>query len=464
MKISYVKPPQTAVEVLFVEGNLSRYVEAGTARSVLRIGAEDRSKVNKRKLQFLVRKAIRTARENEISKLFFNAQSLRFPLLKNIKSEELGRFFAENVLMADYEYTAYKTEKKPYTGVQHIYINEADAGFKKGASKGEIIGKEINASRSLANTPGGDMTPTMLAKAAQASAKGTAVKVTILEKKDAEKLGMGLMLGVDKGSIEPMKFIILEYWGAGKTAKEKPIILVGKGITFDTGGINLKPGEGLSGMNHDMTGGATVIATITAAAKLGIKKNVVALVPAVENAVSGSAYRPGDILTSMNGKTVEVLNTDAEGRLVLADALTYAERYKPRLVIDVATLTGAAIVVAGKRASVVMTKQEQVERELRKLGEESGDYLIPLPLWDEYAADLKSNTADIANVNGTGASAKSGGGCIQGGSFLSHFTEKFSAWAHIDIASRMESIPEDNLANGSTGAPIRLLIRLLEQH
>lgn len=470
MKFKFNQYIQGTAEVSFIPGTVHSFGEDRNGTPVLRIGQDDMKGFAHRRLPLLIRKAVRLAREHSLSTIAFDVKTVPFSLLGD-NEKEAGRIFAENVIMANYEFTRYKSEKKTYRGIETVFVKNADTTFKKEVAIGEIVGNEVNASRDLANTPGGDMTPTVLAKAAQAAVKGTPVKVTVLEKKDIEKLGMGLVLGVDKGSAEPLKFIILEYRGFAQTKRgstekegERPIVLVGKGITFDTGGINLKPGEALLGMNQDMTGGATVIATIIAAAKLGLKKHIIALVPAVENSVSGSAYRPGDVLTSMNGKTVEILNTDAEGRLVLADALTYAERYNPRLVVDVATLTGAAIVVAGKRASVIMTKQEQLETKLKKLGEESGDYVVPLPLWEECNVDLKSAVADIANVNGTGSSAKSGAGCIQGGSFLSHFTTKFDAWAHIDIASRMESIPDDALANGSTGAPIRLLVRLLQNY
>lgn len=454
MKFSFSDPGVGATRVSFVPGKVG-----SCADGMLRVAADDLSKMTKRKLIPLIRKAVRVAREHEVTEITFEEPDLA--LVKGVKDEELGRTFAENILMANYEFTAYKTKKQnEYNGLATCVIHDASPAFREGVRKGALVGEAINACRELSNIPGKDMTPTVLANSAKKTAEGTEISVTVLEKKDVEKLGMGLILGVDQASAEALKFIVMEYWGASK--KEKPIVLIGKGITFDTGGINLKPGEGMLGMNQDMSGGAAVMAAVHIAAKLKLKKNVVVLVPAVENAISGSGIRPGDILRSMNGKTVEVLNTDAEGRLILADALTYAEVYEPRLVIDVATLTGASIVAVGKRASVVMTKNQELEDTLRKLGELSGEYVWPLPLWEEYQGDLKSNVADVANVNGTGPSAKSGAGCIQGGTFLSWFTEKLPLWAHIDMASRMESIPDDNLAPGAAGAPVRLLVRILE--
>jgi leucyl aminopeptidase len=270
------------------------------------------------------------------------------------------------------------------------------------------------------------------------------------------KLKMGGILGVGKGSDAKPHFIILEYWGAADK-KEKPIGLVGKGVTFDTGGLNLKPSDSILGMNMDMSGGAAVIHTLAAAARLKMKKNVIALIPAVENMPSGSSYRPGDVLRSMSGKTIEVQNTDAEGRIILADALHYAKRYKPTLVVDVATLTGAAMVALGERATALFTEDEKLELAIRHLGEESGDYVWPLPLWEEYESENKGTFGDIANISKT-----RWGGAITAAVFLKQFVDKAYPWVHLDIASRMTTLPDEFLAKGSAGAPVRLLVKLLE--
>lgn len=252
----------------------------------------------------------------------------------------------------------------------------------------------------------------------------------------------------------------MEFWGS-KNKKEAPLILIGKGITYDTGGLNVKPSGAMHDMHMDMSGGSSVMAAIVAASKLGIKKNIVALVPAAENAISSRSMRAGDIVTSMSGKTVEILHTDAEGRLVLADALTYSERYKPRAIVDVATLTGAALVALGQQASAVMTRDLNLEATLRALGEESGDLVWPLPLWDEYKSPLKSARADISNI---ATNFARWGGAIEGGMFLDSFAPKNTPWAHLDIAPRMDSITSDKLAKGSTGEPVRLLIKWLEAY
>jgi leucyl aminopeptidase len=266
---------------------------------------------------------------------------------------------------------------------------------------------------------------------------------------------MGGILGVAAGSDHEPQLIILEYRG-GK--KEKPIVLVGKGVTFDTGGLNLKPESGINEMHMDMSGGAAVITTTLLASKLKLKKNIITLVPAVENMPSGSSYRPGDILRTMSGKTIEVLNTDAEGRIILADALCFAKRYNPRLVIDVATLTGAAIIALGQRASAIFTPDPKLEELIRLVGEESGDYVWPLPLWEEYEEEIKGTFGDVANVGKT----KYGGATI-GAVFLWQFVKDFLQWLHIDIAPRMTAIDGEYLAKGSAGAPVRLLIKLLER-
>lgn len=302
------------------------------------------------------------------------------------------------------------------------------------------------------------MTPSILVSSIKAALKGTKIKMKVLEEIDMEKLGMGAILGVGRGSVEKSKFLILEY--AGKKEK-KPVVLIGKGVTFDTGGINLKPENGLLEMNMDMSGGAAVAYTIIAAARLGIKRRVIGLIPAVENMPSGESLRPGDILTSMSGKTIEVQNTDAEGRLILADAHTYAERYNPALVVDVATLTGAALGALGERASAIFSKDEKLKKLLLTLGEESGDYVWPLPLWDEYEAEIKGNIGDISNLKSQGNPRY--GGAIVGAIFVYQFAKKFPSWVHIDMAPRMTAVFDEFLAKGAAGSPVRLLIKLLER-
>jgi len=304
-----------------------------------------------------------------------------------------------------------------------------------------------------------------LARKAKEAVKGLPVKVTILGEKEMEKLKMQAILSVGHGSDEESKFIIMEYKGGSQ--KDKPIVLVGKGVTFDTGGINLKPSSSLLGMNMDMSGGAAVIHTMALVAKMKIKKNVIGLIPAVENMPSGKSYRPGDVIRSMSGKTIEVLNTDAEGRVILADALTYAGKYNPEVVIDIATLTGAAIVALGERMSAIFTEDDKLAKMLENAGEKTGDYVWRLPMWEEYENEIKGSLGDWTNVHNKDSRY---GGAIYGAIFLYQFIKgkakggKDLKWAHIDMAPRMTSMTGENLATGAVGSPIRLLYKFIEQY
>jgi leucyl aminopeptidase len=334
----------------------------------------------------------------------------------------------------------------------------SDSADKKSFATGLVTGEATNFTRDLANTSAEEMNPTALAKAAKLAVSGTKATVKILDHKKIKELKMGLLDAVGKGASDAPKLIIIEYWGA--TKKTAPVALIGKGITYDSGGLNVKPTGGMHDMHMDMSGGAAVIGAMRAIAKLGLKKNVVALVPSAENAISAKSMRAGDIATSMSGKTVEILHTDAEGRMVLADAMTYAEKfYKPKAMLDIATLTGASLVALGQQTSAVLTKDKDLQDQLVEIGEKTGDLMWPLPLWDEYRASLKSNRADLSNI---AVNFARWGGCIEGGTFLSFFAPKKTPWAHIDMAPRMESIPSDKLAKGATGEPVKALIRFVE--
>jgi leucyl aminopeptidase len=362
--------------------------------------------------------------------------------------------------MANYEHTAYKTAPKGgFKSIDAVEVRNAAPAVRNAFEKGRIIGESVNACRELCNTPGGDMTPELLAEAAVAAAQGTPAKVKILGVAEMASLGMGAVLGVAKGSKEDPAFIIVEYWGADRS--KKPAVLVGKGVTFDTGGLNIKTGDGMYEMHMDMSGGAAAIHAAILAARLGLKRNVVALVPAVENAPASGAVRPGDILKSMSGKTIEILNTDAEGRVILADALTYAKKYNPSSVIDVATLTGASLIALGTVASAFMTNKESLITPLMELAEESGDYMWPLPLWEEYDPMVKGTFGDVPNLSAMGSSRH--GGVIAGGKFLEVFAKELECpWVHIDMAPRMTATPEDSLAKGAAGAPVRFLLKYIE--
>lgn len=446
-----------------------RLVECADGTLEYRIGAGKWKNMTARKFITFVRTIVQATKSHQIEHLALQAPVAMLPtILKEHDSSWIISTLAENLTIGAYEFTKYKsTKSKKKTLLEVLVCGELTAGEKKAFARGLTVGQAVNTARDIANTTAEDMTPTQLGKVALKAVSGTKASVKVLGEKELQKLKMGLLLAVGAGTKLETKLIVMEYWGAGKPTKtdttkaKQPIIFVGKGITYDTGGLNVKPSGHMHDMHMDMSGGSSVIAAVSAAAKLGIKKNIIGIIPAAENAVSDRAMRAGDIVTAMNGKTVEVLHTDAEGRMVLADALTYSERYNPKVILDVATLTGASLVALGQHASAIMTKDLKLETQLRELGEESGDYVWPLPLWDEYQASIKSTRADISNI---AANFSRFGGAIGGGTFLANFAPKKVPWAHIDMAPRMEAIPSDKLAKGSTGEPVRLLVKFAETY
>ncbi|MEM7250918.1 MAG: leucyl aminopeptidase [Pseudomonadota bacterium] len=312
------------------------------------------------------------------------------------------------------------------------------------------IAEGMHLAKDLGNLPGNLCTPTVLADEARALAKGVAnLKVKVLEERDMKRLKMGSLLSVAAGSRQPAKLIVFE-WNGGP-AKRAPIVLVGKGVTFDTGGISLKPGATMDEMKFDMCGAASVFGVMKALSVLKLKINVVGLVPATENMPDGQATKPGDVVTSMSGQTIEILNTDAEGRLILCDAMTYAEQYKPDAVVDIATLTGACVVALGNHPTGLFANDDGLSSDLVSAGEYTGDRAWPMPVWDEFQDQLKSNFADMANIGGRA------GGAITAACFLSRFAGKFR-WAHLDIAGTAWLSGGNK---GSTGRPVPLLMQYL---
>ena len=315
--------------------------------------------------------------------------------------------------------------------------------------QGQAIAEGVRLARNLGNLPGNLCTPSYLAEQALEIAKQYSLKSTILEKEDMQHLGMGALLSVARGSRQPPKLIVLEY--AGGKEGDAPVALVGKGLTFDAGGISIKPAANMDEMKYDMCGGASVLGAMKAAAELKLPINIVGIVPSSENLPDGDANKPGDIVTSMSGQTVEVLNTDAEGRLILSDALTYAEKYNPSVVIDIATLTGACVIALGAHASGLLANNDQLARELLNAGKYTHDRAWQLPLWDEYQKQLDSNFADMANIGGREA------GTITGACFLSRYAKNFK-WAHLDIAGTAWKTGKEK---GATGRPVPLLVQFL---
>ncbi len=324
--------------------------------------------------------------------------------------------------------------------------SNAQEAFREGAARveGMAFAKEWG------NRPANHATPTMLGKAALSLAKYPKINVQVLGPREVAKLGMGSFMSVAKGSEEPLRFIVMHYNGAPKSSA--PVVLVGKGITFDTGGISLKPGAGMDEMKFDMCGAASVLGVFKSLGELGPKINVVGLIPACENMPDGRAVKPGDVVTSMSGQTIENLNTDAEGRLILCDALTYAERFKPRAIIDIATLTGACIIALGHLRSGLFAAQDQLAADLMEAGERTLDPCWRLPLDEEYAEGLKSNFADTANV------ADRSAGSITAAKFLQRFVGTMN-WAHLDIAG--SAWKSSGPGKGATGRPVPLLLSYL---
>ena len=354
--------------------------------------------------------------------------------------------------MADGTYAYATTLSKPNPrkltqvtlGVQNV-----NAELKSAFTAATAMAQGIEFAKEWANRPANHATPTLLGKAAQSLAKSQKITCDILGPKDVAKLGMGSFMSVAQGSAEPLRFIVLKYQGAPKT--EAPIVLVGKGITFDTGGISIKPASEMDEMKFDMGGAASVLGVFKSLSVLQPKVNVVGLIPSCENMPDGMAVKPGDVVTSMSGQTIEILNTDAEGRLILCDALTYAERFKPKAVIDIATLTGACVIALGAIRSGMFATEDGLASALSQAGEEAMDLCWRMPLDEDYAESLKSNFADVANVGGRA------GGAITAAKFLHRFAKKYP-WAHLDIAG---TAWKGGAAKGSTGRPVGLLLHYL---
>ena len=419
-------------------------------------GLGDQKAWNERKAFLIPRRMVQFAKREKI-------KEFTLPISDVFGTEEnRAARVATNAILASYDFNRYKeTPKDGWPKVKNITLaveKNLVRGVEQKITEGIIIGEETNRARDLANTPGGDMTPKLLASEAKRVGKEWNIPVTIFDAKKMKALGMGGVLGVAQGSTEPPQFIIMEYKGGHKD--QKPLVLVGKGVTFDTGGLNIKPDQYIYEMHMDMSGGAAVIHGIAAIARLKLPINAVGIVPAVENMPSGSSYRPGDLLKTMSGKTIEVLNTDAEGRVILSDALWYGwKHFKPGLMVDFATLTGAAHVAVGNFMSAVFAKKKETEDLLVEVGTKSGDYVWPFPLWDEYLADIKGTFGDLSNI----AKSDRYGGAIHGAKFLEQFTGD-ADWAHIDIAPKMTTIDSEFLSKGASGVGVRFIVELAKRY
>jgi len=380
-------------------------------------------------------------------------------ILPRTENQQVSELVVEGALMGLFEPDKYRTQEKEKREIEKLVvaIEGADSSeLTRGVERGRIIGEAINFTRDLANEPGAYMTPTILAQRATDVAREFGLEIEVMDEPKLKELGMGGVLGVARGSDEPPKFIVLTYDPKLSGARKDLLALVGKGVTFDSGGISIKPGENMELMKYDMTGAATVIGTMRAIAQLKPNLPVVGIAPCVENLPSGKATKPGDILRAMTGKTIEVINTDAEGRLILADAIAYAKKLGAKRIIDMATLTGAVSIALGDvNAGILGTDQSLID-EVMTAGKEVGEKFWQLPLDKEYSNQIKSDIADIKNVGGKKA------GTITAAAFLKEFADGAS-WAHLDIAgTAWGDDAKPYRAKGPTGIAVRTLIRLVE--
>jgi leucyl aminopeptidase len=372
---------------------------------------------------------------------------------------EAAQVLAEGTLLAAYRVPNYKREA-PENGPTHCTVVEYAADrvsvIEYGVRRGEVVAAGVNMARDLSNEPPNVLFPVEMAQRAQAMAARTGLKCTILGEEAMRKEGMNILLAVSRGSVNEAQFVILEH-APSDNKEQAPLVLVGKGITFDTGGISIKPSDRMEEMKHDMSGAAAVIGAMQAIAQLGVPRRVIGVAACVENMPDGNAFRPGDILTGMTGKSTEILSTDAEGRLILADAMAYVARYAPQAVVDLATLTGAIGVALGQQAAGLFSNNDDLQTALMAASAQSAERLWPMPMWDEYMEAIKSDMAEVKNSGGRA------GGVSTSAKFIEHFTEGYP-WAHLDIANVAWSTTEREALNpkGATGFGVRLLVDLAE--
>ena len=426
------------------------------ARIVLLVGLGKRSTFEDDVIRQAAGKACCAARELNAKRMAFCVDSV---CVGGVDAERAGRLLTEGAILGLYSFEAYKSEKEEKQLKELHLLTSGDAkAVMNGAEKGEIVASSANIVREICNDPANYATPKKIADIAVETARRYGFKCKVLEKKDIEMEKMGGILSVSSGSAQPPLFVVLEYNGAGKG--EKPYAIIGKGITFDSGGISLKPSQNMDKMKFDKAGACAVLGIFVAVSRMKMKINLVGLMPLTENLPSGSAARPGDIIKTRSGKTVEIISTDAEGRVILADAIDYAKTFGPRAIIDLATLTGACVVALGYECSGLMGNDEKLLAEIEKAGIRSGEKVWRLPMWKEYNEYNKSDVADIKNVGPSGGA----GGTIAGGKFLESFVPKDVPWAHIDIAgTAWKEQAKPYFALGATGVGVRLLTAFFEE-
>jgi leucyl aminopeptidase len=439
------------------ETALVRFTPKGSVKAgrILLIGVGDKSEYKAYSVATLAGTAARYLRKRSIKSFALLPRS-------DAHASDVAQNAVQGVITSQFELDKYKTKDRNEKAVTSFTVcidGAKPADLKNGIARGIAVGESMNFTRDLANEPPNILTPTEMAKRAQAMAKETGLKCEILTEAQMIKMGMGSLMSVSHGSAQEAKLIVLRYAPAKSTAKKGEMLaLVGKGITFDTGGISIKPAEGMDAMKYDMSGGGTVIGTMRAIALLKPNVPVIGIVAAVENMPDGNASRPSDVVTAMTGKTVEILNTDAEGRLVLADAVAYAEKQGATRIVDMATLTGAVIIALGDQNTGIMGNDQDLVNEIIDCGRAVGEGFWQLPLSAEYSKQIKSDIADIKNIGPRGKA-----GTIMGAVFIQEFVDK-AKWAHLDIAgTAWADGVRPHQAKGPTGVAIRTLLNLVER-
>ncbi|MGD8926136.1 MAG: leucyl aminopeptidase [Thioalkalispiraceae bacterium] len=425
-------------------------VKGLTSKRVLLVGCGKNKSLSDSQYRSLLKTVANTLNSYNINdaSIYLQDLELKSPEIENTwKVKQISEVLTQSLYR--YTRTLSKKNDKPSLRKLVIHVDKVDTSLSRAARTGQAVANGMAVTRELGDLPGNICTPTHLGNEAKKIGRQYGIKVSVLGQKQIEALKMGSFLSVAKGSREAPKLIVFEYKGAAKPGN--PIALVGKGITFDSGGISIKPGAAMDEMKFDMCGAASVLGVMRSLGELKPKVNVVGVIASCENLPDGKANKPGDVVTSMSGQTIEILNTDAEGRLILCDALTYTEKFKPRAVIDIATLTGACVIALGHYAAGLLGNDQKLIDKLVAAGQNAADRAWQLPMWDEYQDSLKSNFADMANIGGRSA------GTITAACFLSRFAKKFK-WAHLDIAG----IAWDTGANkGATGRPVPLLMEYI---
>ncbi len=417
-------------------------------------GLGKQQELSQDKVRGAIAGACRLLRQKEVSSIATTAQGAG---IAGITPEGAAQAITEGALLGVYSFRRYITKEAEYGEIKQLLIVSSDKSelpaLEQGYHKGKVLAEATNLARDMVNEPANHMTPSHMAETARRLADTYGLELNILEREQMQKLGMGALLGVAQGSRQPPKFVVLHYRGGD--SGEIDVALIGKGVTFDSGGISIKPSAKMGEMKGDMAGGAAVMAAVSAIAQLKPKINVMAIIPATENLPSENALKPGDVLMAMNGKTIEIISTDAEGRLILADALGYVRKFGAKFMIDVATLTGACVIALGKVCTGAFGNNQELIDRIIAAGADAGELIWQMPMYDQYKEQNKSDVADIKNVGGRG------GGAITAAQFIAEFAGD-TPWVHLDIAGTSMTDKEKNyLVKGATGVPVRTLVNLV---